>query len=74
MFGNQYYAYSDICPHGGVSLSEGGILVKECIIVCPLHSYKFNVKTGRNISDEGYKLKTYPIRVLDNHILETNIL
>lgn len=69
----QYYAYTDVCPHAGVSLSDGGVLVKECIIVCPLHSYKFDIKTGRNITDEGYKLKTYPVRMNNDQLLEINI-
>lgn len=59
---NTYYGYTDVCPHAGVLLSESGSLVKECIIVCPLHGYKFNIKNGRNITDEGYKLKTYLVK------------
>ena len=30
-------------------------------IVCPLHRYKFNLETGRNVTGEGYFLKTYPV-------------
>ncbi|WP_447640906.1 MULTISPECIES: Rieske (2Fe-2S) protein [Chitinophagaceae] len=71
---NRFYAYTDVCPHAGVSLSDGGWLVKECIIVCPLHNYKFNIKTGRNTSEEGYKLRIYPIREIDNQTIEINIL
>lgn len=70
---NNFYAYTDVCPHAGVSLSDGGSLVKECIIVCPLHIYKFNIKTGRNVSGEDYKLRIYPIRKVDNQTLEINI-
>ncbi len=67
---NRFYAYRDFCPHAGVSFSDGGVLVKDCIIVCPLHGYKFNIKTGRNINEEDYKLKTYPTRTLYNQTLE----
>jgi nitrite reductase/ring-hydroxylating ferredoxin subunit len=30
-------------------------------IVCPLHRYKFSLVNGRNVSGEGYYLKTYPV-------------
>jgi 3-phenylpropionate/trans-cinnamate dioxygenase ferredoxin subunit len=30
-------------------------------IVCPLHRYRFDVSNGRNVSGEGYYLKTYPV-------------
>jgi 3-phenylpropionate/trans-cinnamate dioxygenase ferredoxin subunit len=30
-------------------------------IVCPLHRYKFALSNGRNISGEGYYLKTYTV-------------
>lgn len=65
---NDYYAYSALCPHGGVHFSDGGVLIKNCVIVCPLHNYKFDVKNGRNISNEGYKLKTFSVNVVDKHL------
>jgi 3-phenylpropionate/trans-cinnamate dioxygenase ferredoxin subunit len=31
-------------------------------VVCPLHKYRFELQRGRNVSGEGYRLKTYPVR------------
>lgn len=50
------------CPHAGGTLSEGYI-DKLGNIVCPGHHYKFNLASGRNVSGEGYFLKTYPVEL-----------
>lgn len=56
----QAYGCAAKCPHAGGKLNEGWIDPLGNI-VCPLHRYKFDPKTGRNISGEGYFLKTYPV-------------
>jgi nitrite reductase/ring-hydroxylating ferredoxin subunit len=56
------YACSTKCPHAGGKLADGYIDALGNI-VCPLHSYKYNVQTGRNVSGEGYFLKTFPVAV-----------
>ncbi len=59
LFDGHIYATSAKCPHAGGNLSHGYI-DSSCNLVCPLHRYKFSLKTGRNITGEGYYLKTYP--------------
>lgn len=48
------------CPHAG-GLMTNGYIDAMGNIVCPLHRYKFSLQSGRNISGEGYFLKTFPI-------------
>jgi nitrite reductase/ring-hydroxylating ferredoxin subunit len=48
------------CPHAGGHLCDG-YLDALGNIVCPIHRYKFNLENGRNVSGEGYFLKTYPV-------------
>ena len=48
------------CPHAGGILA-GGFIDALGDIVCPLHRYKFSLQNGRNVSGEGYYLKTYLI-------------
>lgn len=50
------------CPHAGGILADGFIDAAGNI-VCPLHRYKFSLQNGRNVSGEGYYLKTFPIEV-----------
>ncbi len=58
----QLLSCSHTCPHAGGTLAQGYI---DAVgnIVCPLHRYKFNLKNGRNVSGEGYYLKTFPIEI-----------
>ena len=59
---NTILACTAKCPHAGGTLAEG-YLDASGNIVCPLHRYKFNMQTGRNISGEGYYLKTYAAEI-----------
>lgn len=56
------HACTQKCPHAGGNLAEG-YLDAMGNIVCPIHRYKFNMENGRNISGEGYHLKTYPVQI-----------
>ena len=60
-------AFSGKCPHAGGSLSHGYLDAAENI-VCPLHRYKFSLKNGRNISGEGYYLKTFPVEIRNDGV------
>ena len=57
---DQIFACAYKCPHASGILAEGYVDVTGNI-VCPVHRYKFNLLNGRNISGEGYYLKTYLI-------------
>jgi nitrite reductase/ring-hydroxylating ferredoxin subunit len=64
---DQVSACSARCPHAGGILADGYIDALGNI-VCPLHRYKFSLQNGRNLSGEGYFLKTYPIEVREDGI------
>ena len=59
---NSLTACTQKCPHAGGILSDGFIDALGNI-VCPLHSYKFNLQNGQNTSGEGYFLKTFPVEI-----------
>ena len=59
-FNDMVFAFAAVCPHAGGVLTEGCINVSGHI-VCPVHSYKFNMRTGHNVSGEGYHLKHWPV-------------
>jgi nitrite reductase/ring-hydroxylating ferredoxin subunit len=58
----QIFACAHKCPHAGGIMADG---FTDALgnIVCPLHRYKFKLENGRNVSGEGYFLKTYPIEI-----------
>jgi nitrite reductase/ring-hydroxylating ferredoxin subunit len=58
LYNDKLFAFAFRCPHAGVSLANGYVDVRGNI-VCPVHQYRFNIQTGRNVSGEDYHLKTY---------------
>lgn len=64
---NTLFGCTSKCPHAGGSLLNGYIDGKGNII-CPLHRYKFNLQTGRNVSGEGYYLKVFPIETREEGV------
>lgn len=55
-------ACTDTCPHAGSSLSQNGYMDNQLNIVCCVHHYRFNLKTGRDALNEGYFLKRYEVK------------
>ena len=65
--GSVFFACINKCPHASGRLSDG-FVDAQGNIVCTLHRYRFNPNTGRNISGEGYYLKTYLIKEKEDGI------
>jgi NAD(P)H-dependent nitrite reductase small subunit len=61
--GDSYFAVHDVCPHAAGSLSEG--MVDEDQVICPLHAYGFEIKTGHCPDDPSCSIQAYEVRVED---------
>ena len=62
-----YYATSNMCTHEAAYLSDG--LLDGCVLECPLHNARFDVKTGKVLSSPAQTdLKTFPVRTVDGHV------
>ena len=66
-FKGQLYAFAHICPHAGGIMADGFINASGQV-TCPLHKYRFDIKNGRNTSEEGYYLKTYAVEKREDGI------
>ncbi len=64
--GGAVYAVQARCPHRGGPLADG--LVGGTTLICPLHSWKFDLTSGNVLSGEC-GLRTYPVRVDDSGIV-----
>jgi nitrite reductase/ring-hydroxylating ferredoxin subunit len=64
---NELFAFAYKCPHASGIMADGFIDALGNA-VCPLHRYKFNLKNGRNITGEGYFLKTYAVKNTDEGV------
>jgi nitrite reductase (NADH) small subunit len=53
------FATEDRCPHLGGPLSEG--VVGGGQVICPYHSYRFDLATGACANDSSCSLRTYAV-------------
>lgn len=60
LYQDQIRACAAKCPHASGKMAAGYIDALGNI-VCPLHRYKFSLENGRNVTGEGYFLKTYEV-------------
>ena len=63
----KYYAVNNICPHVGGILHAGQL--ENDVIVCPIHQWRFDVKTGKCIWPGKCGIATYPVKVDRGDIL-----
>ncbi|MEP1034076.1 Rieske 2Fe-2S domain-containing protein [Ekhidna sp.] len=58
--GESLFAFQNDCAHMGENLHTGNLNYLDQI-VCPLHTYRFNIKTGEEAEQRCGALKTYSI-------------
>jgi len=69
--GGEVRAVQNTCPHKGTPVLHQGIVGDksgEPKITCPLHKRAYSLEDGRNLSDEGGKLRTFAVRVEDGRV------
>lgn len=65
--GGTYYATAGFCSHEDAKLCDG--YLSDGIIECPLHHAKFEVATGKFLTDPAtVGLKTYPVEIRDERV------
>ncbi len=47
------------CPHNGGPLASG--MVRDGVVTCPWHWYRFELRTGECRTAVGYQLRKYPV-------------
>lgn len=58
--GTNYYAFDDECPHKKGDLIGGQ--VKNGILTCPWHRFRFDLNTGASVTNARCKLKVYKVK------------
>jgi nitrite reductase/ring-hydroxylating ferredoxin subunit len=54
-----YHAFDEKCPHRAAALTRGEITGE--LIVCPVHHFKFSLKTGRCVMPRHLKLRNFAV-------------
>ncbi len=62
----EFFALDDTCPHQGGSLAEG--VFHEGRVICPLHSWVFDVRSGRCPRDSHEPVGCYLTRTADGRV------
>ena len=66
--GEQAYAVLDRCPHRDFALSSGDV-VAPCILECPWHGARFDVRTGSVVQGPATDaLERFAVRVVDGEV------
>jgi nitrite reductase (NADH) small subunit len=63
----QLSALDNRCPHRGGPLGQGWIEGEA--VVCPWHSWSFNVRTGQAEYPTQERVAVYPLKVADGVVL-----
>ncbi len=63
---NELFVIQNTCPHAGGILSGGWC--KEGNIICPVHRWEYNLKTGRGAEGQGDYIHIYPVDLRDDGV------
>ena len=57
-----FYAMESDCKHQNANLLGKG-LPKDFVVTCPRHSLRYDMKTGKCLTNDWGHLKHYPVKV-----------
>ncbi|PSL04287.1 Rieske (2Fe-2S) protein [Cecembia rubra] len=63
--GEEYFAFEQNCPHRKANLGQGYINNFQEII-CPLHAYRFDLKSGKVSNANCPDLQVFKTQISDN--------
>ncbi|WP_052889035.1 Rieske (2Fe-2S) protein [Thermogemmatispora carboxidivorans] len=58
---DELFATQADCPHRGGPLADG--IIGDGKVICPLHAFKFDLRTGAPLGNTCPQLHTYPVRL-----------
>jgi 3-phenylpropionate/trans-cinnamate dioxygenase ferredoxin subunit len=62
-----YFAVEDKCPH-----AQGRLGLGKCNedgeVICPVHRYKYDLKTGKGAPEQGDSVGTLPVETRDDGV------
>ncbi len=64
--GDVVHAIDAQCPHRGGPL-DGGDLEDDCVVVCPWHGWRFDIRTGKSPTHPG-QVRCYKVTVADGKV------
>ncbi|MGI4020838.1 MAG: Rieske (2Fe-2S) protein [Janthinobacterium lividum] len=65
-FEGKIYAVSAKCPHAGGELAGGWC--EKGQVICPLHRYQYDLKTGKGAAGQGDYIDTFPVEIREEGV------
>jgi nitrite reductase (NADH) small subunit len=65
--GGSFYATQNACIHLEGPLGQGHV-EDDCLLTCPWHGWRYDVRTGENDFDLAIKLRTFEVAVEDGDV------
>src|SRR5215213_7709947 len=62
----QVFATAALCPHKGVPLAVG--CVENGAVICAMHGWEFELKSGVCRNVPGHEVRIYPVRVENDEV------
>lgn len=63
----EFFAINNTCRHKGGPLGEG--YLEGDVVTCPWHGWKYNVKTGANVTIPNLKMASYKVKVEGDDVM-----
>ena len=63
----EFFAINNTCRHKGGPLGEG--FLEGDVVTCPLHGWRYNVKSGSCITIPNQHVASYQVKVEGNDVL-----
>jgi nitrite reductase/ring-hydroxylating ferredoxin subunit len=64
--GEEFSCIDNACPHAGAPLCDGTLLDGK--IVCFLHHWEFDVRTGRSDVGPQWNVAAHPVKLVDGRL------
>ncbi|MCC8404001.1 Rieske 2Fe-2S domain-containing protein [Paraburkholderia sp. MMS20-SJTN17] len=61
------HAIDNACPHNGAALAGGRL--EGCMLRCPAHGLRFDVRTGCMAGRGGLKVTTFTVAIVDSKVV-----
>ncbi|MGF6851760.1 Rieske (2Fe-2S) protein [Paraburkholderia sp. CI3] len=61
------HAIDNSCSHNGALLASGQL--EGCMLRCPAHGLRFDLRTGSMAGAGGLSLTTFPVRAIDGQLV-----
>ncbi len=65
--GGAFYATDNTCLHRGGPVGEG--VLEGPVVTCPLHGWRYDVRTGQSFTNPAARLRTYRVVVEGGDVL-----